>query len=80
MGAGEPSGVEPAQMGAPAHLALDQPGVLQRLDVLRGRSERDRKRFRELAHRPFAARELAQHPPPGRVAQGTKDGVQLRRL
>src|SRR5712692_7166930 len=41
VGAGERSGVEAAQMGAAAHLATDHPGVLQRLDVLRGGRERN---------------------------------------
>jgi hypothetical protein len=41
VGAGERSGVEAAQMGAAAHLATDQPGVLQRLSWLSSTS-RDR--------------------------------------
>jgi len=41
VGAGERSGVETAQMGAAAHLAPDQPGFLQRLNVFRGGLERD---------------------------------------
>src|SRR5215212_352565 len=52
--AGERSRVEAAQMGAAAHLATDQPGVFQRLDMLRGGRERDREGFRELAYRSFA--------------------------
>ena len=66
-------------MGAAAHLAADQPGVLQRLDVLRGGRERDREGLGELADRPLAAGEFAQHPPAGGVAEGVKDGIELTR-
>ena len=64
-------------MGAPADLAMDQPGVLQRLDVLRGGRERDREGFGKLTHRPLAAGEFAKHPPARRVAEGVKDEVKL---
>jgi hypothetical protein len=67
-------------MGAAAHLAADQPGVLQRLDVLGGGRERDREGFGKLADRPFAAGEVTQHLPARGVAQGVKDGIQLGRL
>ena len=67
-------------MRAAAHLAPDQPGVLQRLDVLGGGCERDRERLGELAHRPLAAGEVAKHPPPRGVAERVKDGVQLGRM
>ena len=80
VGAGERSGVEAAEMGAAAHLAADQPGVLQRLDVLRGGRERDREGFGELADRSLAAGELAKHPPPRGVAERVKDGIELGRL
>ena len=66
-------------MGAAAHLATDQPGVLQRLDVLGGGCERDGEGLRKLADRPLAAGELAKHPPARGVAEGVKDGIQLRR-
>ena len=65
-------------MGAAAHLAPDQPGVLQRLDVLRGGGERDREGFGELADGTFAAGEFAQHAPAGRVAEGVEDRIELR--
>ena len=80
VGAGERSGVEAAQMGAAAHLATDQPGVLQRLDVLRGGRERDSEGFRKLAYRSLATGEFAKHPPARGVAEGVKDGIQLGRL
>jgi hypothetical protein len=67
-------------MGAAAHLATDQPGVLQRLDVLGGSLERDCEGSGKLAYRPFAIGKVAQHLPAGGVAQGVKDGVQLGRL
>ena len=64
-------------MRAAAHLAADQPGALQRLDVLGGGVERDREGLRQLADRPLAAGKLAQHPPARRVAESVEDGVQL---
>ena len=80
MGTGERSGFEAAQMGAAAHLATDQPGILQRLDVLGGGGERDREGFRELAYRPLALGKIVEHPPTGCVAESMKDGIQLRCL
>ena len=80
VGAGERSGVEAAPVGAAAHLPADQSGLLERLDVLGGRRERDRERLGELADRARAARELAQHPPPRGVAQRVKDGIEFGRL
>ena len=70
-------GVEPAQMRAAAHLAADQPGTLQRLDVLGGGAERDREGLRQLANRPLAAGQLAKHVPAGGIAEGVEDGVEL---
>ena len=67
-------------MGAAAHLATDQPGILQRLDVLRGGRERDREGLRELAHRSLAVGEFAQHLPARGVAEGMKDRAQLASL
>ena len=76
--AGEPPGGEAAQMGAAAHLAPDEPGVFQRLDVLRGGRERDRKGFRKLTDRSLATGEFAKHPSARGVAEGVKDGIELR--
>ena len=45
-------------MGAAAHLAADQPGVLQRLDVLGRGGERHREGLGQLADRPLAAGEM----------------------
>ena len=67
-------------MGAAAHLAADQAGILQRLDVLGGGRERDREGLGKLADRALAVGELAQHPPARGVAEGVEDGVQLRCL
>jgi hypothetical protein len=64
-------------MGAAAHLAADQPGFLQRLDVLRGSRERHGEGFRQLANRSLATGEVAKHPPARGVAEGMKDGTQL---
>src|SRR4051812_36128717 len=76
--AGERSRVEAAPMGAAANLAPDQPGVLQRLDVLRGGCERDRKGLRQPARRSFASRECPKHAPTGGTAEDVKDGVELK--
>src|SRR5438445_10854352 len=73
VGAGERSGVEAAQMSAPAHFATDQSGVLQSLDVLRGRGERHREGLSKLAYRSFTAGQFAKHPPARAVTQGMKD-------
>ena len=74
------TGVEAAQMGAPAHLAADQPGPLQRLDVLGGGGERDRERLCELPDGPLAIGEVAQHAPARGIAEGVEDGIQVGRL
>ena len=67
-------------MGAPAHLAADQPGAFEHLDVLGGCRERDGEWLRELADRPFSAGKFAQHPPACAVAKGVKDGREFGRL
>src|SRR5215467_3753101 len=76
VGAGEWAGGEAAQMRAAAHLAPEQPGVLQHLNVLRGRGERDREGGRQLADRARALSEFVQHLPARGVAEGMKDGIQ----
>jgi hypothetical protein len=48
--------------------------------VLRGGRERDREGFGKLAYRSLATGEFAKHPPTRGVAEGVKDGIQLRRL
>jgi len=63
---------------AAAHLATDQPGVLQRLDVFRGRRERHGKGLCKLAYRSFPTGELAKHSPTRGIAEGVKDGIELR--
>src|SRR5207244_3996012 len=68
---------EAAQMRAAAHLAADQSGVLECLDVLRGRRERHREGLGKLAHRSFAAGEVAQHPPACGIAESMKDRIEL---
>jgi hypothetical protein len=47
--------------------------------VLRGGRERNSEGFRKLAYRSLATGELAKHPPARGVAEGVKDGIQLRR-
>ena len=67
-------------MSAPAHLSANQSGVLQRLDMLRGRRQRNLEGLGELADRPLPAGECVKHAPARRIAQGVKDGIQLGRL
>jgi hypothetical protein len=67
------SGVEMAQMGATAHLATDQPGILQRFDVFRGSRKRNSKRFRELTHRSLTEGKFAKHSSSRGIAEGVKD-------
>src|SRR5262245_54307725 len=80
MGAFKRSGIEAAEMGAAPHLAADQPGMLQRLDVLGGRGERDGEGFRKLADSSLAAGQVAKHLPARGIAEGMKDGTQLRQI
>lgn len=76
-GAGQRPGFQSADMRASAHLAADQPGLFERLDMFRGGGERHFEGFGQLADRLFAIGELAQHVPSGRIAKGVKDGVEL---
>ena len=80
MRAGERSGFEMTEVGAAAHFATDQAGILQRLDVLGRCGERDREGLGELADRALAVGEVAQHLPARGVAQGVEDRIQLRCL
>lgn len=77
VGAGERAGFEVAEMSAAAHLATDQPGVFQRLDVLRSGSKRDREGFRKLPDRLRATGEFVKHPSTRGVAQGVKNRIHL---
>ena len=77
LGAGQWAGVQAAQVGAAAHLALDQPGALQRLDVPGRGRQRDGKRFGQLAYRLLAASQASQHLAARGVAQRVVCGVQL---
>ena len=63
-------------MGAAAHLAADQPGVLQRFDVLGRRGERHREGLGQLADRPLACGEMLEHAAARSIAEGVEDGVQ----
>ena len=80
MGARERAGFEAAHVRAAAHLAADQAGVLQRLDVLGGRGERDRERLGKLPDRALAVGEIAQHLAARAVAEGVEERVELRCL
>ena len=75
----ERAGIEAADMGAPAHLALDQAGAFKNLDVLRGRRQRHGERLGKLADGALAGGEFEQHAPAGGVAQRVEDGGQLGR-
>jgi hypothetical protein len=67
-------------MGASADLAMDQSGVLERLDVFRCRRERHGKGLSELAHGALTSGELAQHPPARGIAESMEYGVELSGL
>ena len=73
----ERSRIEATEMGASAHLTLDQSGAFQDLDVLRGRRERHGEGLCELADGSLAGGELDQHAPARRVAERMKDGSEL---
>jgi hypothetical protein len=57
---------------------MDQPGILQHLDVLRRGRQRDIEGFCKLANGSLALGELEQHLPTRGVAERTKYGIQLR--
>ena len=78
MSAGKWSRVQAAQMGTAAHFAADKSGVLKRFDMFRGSRERNSEGFRELAYRSLAQGEFAKHLSARGVAEGVKDGIQLR--
>jgi hypothetical protein len=48
--------------------------------MLRGGGERHREGFSKLAYRSLTADQFAKHPPARSVAEGVKDGIQLRCL
>jgi hypothetical protein len=48
--------------------------------VLRGGRERDSEGFRKLSYRSLATGEIAKHSPARGVAEGVKDGIQLKCL
>lgn len=47
-------------------------GALQNLDMLRRRRQRNRKRLRQLSHRPFSPRQIAQHLPARGITKSVK--------
>jgi hypothetical protein len=67
-------------MGAPSHLAMDQPGILQHLDVLRRGRQRDIEGFCKLANGSLALGELEQHLSARGVTERAKYGIQLRQF
>ena len=64
-------------MDAAQHLARDEAGAFERLDVLRRCRERHVEGFRELAHGPLSVGQLAQHPAARGIAECVKDSVEL---
>ena len=80
VGAHQRNRLEAADMGAPAHVAADQPGGLQHLDMLRCRGERHGEGFGEFADRPFACGQLVQHRAPRGIAERVEDGVERLRI
>ena len=67
----EPTGMHPA-----LHLALDQPGAFEHLDVLRGPGQRDLERGSEFADGARLRSQLAQHRAAGRIGQRAEYGVE----
>ena len=78
IGAGQRAGIEPAIMGATAHVAPNQPRIFQSLDMLGGRGERYREGLGQLADGAFATGKIAQHPPPSRIAQRMENIIEAR--
>ena len=76
----ERSWIEAAEMGAPAHLALDQSGAFEHLDVLRSGRKRHCKGLGELADGSLTGGKLEKHLPARGIAQRVKDRPELRRL
>jgi len=74
------SGIEATEMGASAHLALDQSGAFKHLDVLRGRRKRHCKGLGELADGSLTGGELEKHLTARGIAQRMKDRTELRRF
>ena len=64
-------------MRAPAHLPANQAGVLEHLDVLRGRRERDCEGFRKLTDGSFTIGKCEKHFPPCGIAEDMENGSQL---
>jgi len=60
----------------PTHGAFYEPGLFERLDVLRGGSERHPMRCGELRNSLFTSGEPFQHRAPGAVAEGSEDAVE----
>ena len=67
-------------MRAPAHVAADHPGIFQHLDMLRCRGKRHREGLCQLADRPFAGGQLAQHRPARRITQRVEDYIECVRI
>ena len=80
LGAGERAGVEMTDMGAPAHLAPNQAGAFQRLDVLGCRGERHGEGLRQLPDGALPVGQVPKHIAPGRVAKRVEDGIEPGRI
>jgi hypothetical protein len=70
--------IDPTKVRAASHGSLDEAGSLERLDMLRRRSERHVVRFGELADSVLAHGEPLEHAPACWVAEGAKDEIELR--
>ena len=78
VGALERLRVDAAVVNAPADRALHEPGPLQRLDVLRGSSERHPIWLRELANGVLTPGKPPEHGAPGLVTECAEDEVKPR--
>ena len=74
------SWVDAAVVDSPANGALHETGSLERLDVLRGRGERNPIRRRELADRVLASGKSFEHSSAGPVTECAEDEVEARVL
>jgi hypothetical protein len=77
VGCAQRCGIQMAHMDAAKHLARDEAGAFERLDVLGRRRQRHAQRLGQLANGLLALRQAMEHLPPRRVTQGVEDGIEL---
>src|SRR5688500_16824469 len=75
--ASERARIEPTVVRAPLHRPANQPGPLERANVLGGGCERHLERRGKFADGMFARSEAAQHAAAGRVRERVKYRIQV---